>query len=156
MRSRRAQRLLEASIVRQALFDALTRLDPRYLLRNPVMLVTEVGAAFTSALALAAWSGGGEERAGFVLAVSAWLWFTVISANFAEAMAEGRGQAQADALAADAGEHPVAHDVGVHVADLLRADAGELEEHGVDLGLAGGLGRFGVHGSYQGCAGHAD
>ncbi len=98
MRSRRAQRLLEASIVRQALFDALTRLDPRYLLRNPVMLVTEVGAAFTSALALAAWSGGGEERAGFVLAVSAWLWFTVISANFAEAMAEGRGKARAASL----------------------------------------------------------
>ncbi len=71
------------------------------MVRNPVMFVVEVGSAFTTLLGVHALvTGRGEAPAGFILAVSAWLWFTVLFANFAEAMAEGRGKAQADALRA--------------------------------------------------------
>jgi K+-transporting ATPase ATPase B chain len=69
------------------------------MIRNPVMFVVEVGSAFTTLLFLhAAFTGHGEAPAGFILAVSLWLWFTVLFANFAEAMAEGRGKAQAETL----------------------------------------------------------
>jgi len=74
------------------------KLDPRIQIRNPVMFVTMVGAAVTAVLFVQALVGQGEAPAGFILAVSAWLWFTVLFANFAEALAEGRGKAQADAL----------------------------------------------------------
>ncbi len=95
----RAQPLFTAAIVWPAVFDAFGKLAPRRLLRHPVMFVVEVGALFTTALGLhAAYGGGGDAPAGFTLAVSAWLWFTVLFANFAEAMAEGRGKAQAAAL----------------------------------------------------------
>jgi K+-transporting ATPase ATPase B chain len=91
--------LFQSTIVRRALLDALIKLDPRRMIRNPVMFVVEVGSAFTTVLFVhAAATGQGEARAGFILAVSLWLWFTVLFANFAEAMAEGRGKAQADAL----------------------------------------------------------
>jgi len=91
--------LFEPSIVRTAVVDAFKKLDPRRMLRNPVMFVVEVGSAFTSLLFLhAAISGQGDAPAGFIAAISLWLWFTVLFANFAEAMAEGRGKAQADTL----------------------------------------------------------
>ncbi|MCK6588438.1 MAG: potassium-transporting ATPase subunit KdpB, partial [Polyangiaceae bacterium] len=91
--------LFEGPIVRRAIVDAFIKLDPRRMIRNPVMFVVEVGSAFTTVLfAHAAATGRGEVPAGFILAVSLWLWFTVIFANFAEAMAEGRGKAQADTL----------------------------------------------------------
>ncbi|MGV3621809.1 MAG: potassium-transporting ATPase subunit KdpB [Archangium sp.] len=91
--------LFEGAIVRGAVKDALLKLDPRRMVKNPVMFVVEVGSAFTTVLAIhAAASGQGDASAGFVAAVSAWLWFTVLFANFAEAMAEGRGKAQADTL----------------------------------------------------------
>ncbi len=87
--------------MKRALADALRKLDPRHMVRNPVMFVVEVGSAFTTLLGIHALSTGqGEAPAGFILAVSAWLWLTVLFANFAEAMAEGRGKAQADALRA--------------------------------------------------------
>ncbi len=87
------------SIVRPAIVDAFKKLDPRRMVRNPVMFVVEVGSAFTTLLFLhAAFTGGGDAHAGFILAVALWLWFTVLFANFAEAMAEGRGKAQADTL----------------------------------------------------------
>jgi potassium-transporting ATPase ATP-binding subunit len=89
----------DASIVRRALKDAFLKLDPRKLVKNPVMFVVEVGSVFTTGLWLhAAVTGEGDTSAGFVLGVSVWLWFTVLFANFAEAMAEGRGKAQADTL----------------------------------------------------------
>jgi K+-transporting ATPase ATPase B chain len=91
--------LFEPAIVRRAIGDALRKLDPRTMIRNPVMFVVEVGSAFTTLLFLhAAATGHGEAPAGFILAVSLWLWFTVLFANFAEAMAEGRGKAQAETL----------------------------------------------------------
>ncbi|TKC98712.1 potassium-transporting ATPase subunit KdpB [Polyangium fumosum] len=94
-----ARPLFERAIVGRAAVDAFRKLDPRRMLKNPVMFVVEVGSAFTTVLFLhAAITGRGEAPAGFILAVSLWLWFTVLFANFAEAMAEGRGKAQADAL----------------------------------------------------------
>lgn len=91
--------LFAGALVRRALADALRKLDPRWLIRNPVMFVVEIGSAFTTVLFFhALTTGSGEAPADFILAVSLWLWFTVLFANFAEAMAEGRGKAQADSL----------------------------------------------------------
>jgi K+-transporting ATPase ATPase B chain len=82
-------------IIARAVAASFAKLDPRIMVRNPVMFVTEIGALITTAGLFFRPSG---EPLGFVLQVSAWLWFTVLFANFAEAMAEGRGKAQADAL----------------------------------------------------------
>jgi len=94
----RARALFDPPIVRQALIDSFIKLDPRHQVKNPVMFVVEVGSVLTTALFLQALVGHGEAPAGFILAISLWLWFTVVFANFAEAMAEGRGKAQADTL----------------------------------------------------------
>jgi K+-transporting ATPase ATPase B chain len=89
---------MNAAIFRRAVGDAFRKLDPRVQLRNPVMFVVEVGSVLTMALFIQALTGQGEASAGFIGAVAAWLWFTVLFANFAEAVAEGRGKAQAEAL----------------------------------------------------------
>ena len=89
--------LFHPPIVRRALWESVYKLDPRHMLRNPVMFVVLIGAGLTTAvllLDLVAGRGG----IGFTLQLALWLWFTVLFANFAEAMAEGRGKAQADAL----------------------------------------------------------
>jgi K+-transporting ATPase ATPase B chain len=83
---------------RTAIRDSFLRLDPRQQIRNPVMFVVEIGAALTTLLFFQAVFGRGEAPAPFIGSVSAWLWFTVVFANFAEALAEGRGKAQAEAL----------------------------------------------------------
>ena len=85
----------DRGIIARALVDALKKLSPLKLLKNPVILITEVGALVTTASILFRSS---DEPAGFVLQISLWLWFTVLFANFAEAMAEGRGKAQARVL----------------------------------------------------------
>jgi K+-transporting ATPase ATPase B chain len=87
--------LWDVAIVRQAAKDAALKLDPRVMVRNPVMFVVEVGCVSTSALLLRSF---GSAEFGFDLQITLWLWFTVLFANFAEAMAEGRGKAQAEAL----------------------------------------------------------
>jgi K+-transporting ATPase ATPase B chain len=97
MRSQ-ARPLFDPPIVRRAVRDAFLKLDPRHQLRNPVMFVVFACSILTTALGIQALVGHGEARASFVIAVAVWLWFTVLFANFAEAMAEGRGKAQADAL----------------------------------------------------------
>jgi potassium-transporting ATPase ATP-binding subunit len=94
----KAQPLFDPPIVRRAVRAAVIKLDPRHQVRNPVMFVVEVGSVLATALWVQALLGAGEAPAGFIFAVSLWLWFTVLFANFAEAMAEGRGKAQADAL----------------------------------------------------------
>ncbi len=93
-----ARPLFEPSMVRGAIVEAFKKLDPRVQLRNPVMFVVEVGSALTTVLGIQALLGTGEASAGFILGISVWLWFTVLFANFAEAMAEGRGKAQAESL----------------------------------------------------------
>jgi K+-transporting ATPase ATPase B chain len=78
--------------------DAFKKLDPRRQARNPVMFVTEVGSLLTTILWVQALAGKGEAPAGFVGTIALWLWFTVLFANFSEALAEGRGKAQAESL----------------------------------------------------------
>src|SRR6266481_8891002 len=94
----KARPLFDPPIVRRAIVDAFKKLDPRRQLRNPVMFTVLVGSILTTVLGFQALFVGGNESPGFILGVSAWLWFTVLFANFAEAMAEGRGKAQADSL----------------------------------------------------------
>jgi K+-transporting ATPase ATPase B chain len=90
--------LFEWSVVHQALGDACRKLDPRHQMKNPVMCVVWVGSVVTTALYLQALLARGEAPSWFILSVALWLWFTVLFANFAEAMAEGRGKAQANSL----------------------------------------------------------
>lgn len=87
-----------SGIYQRALLDSFLKLNPRRMVRNPVMFVVEIGSLLTTALWLQALFGKGEAPAGFIGAVTLWLWFTVLFANFSEAMAEGRGKAQAAAL----------------------------------------------------------
>jgi K+-transporting ATPase ATPase B chain len=94
----KARPLFDPAIASRAAADAFRKLDPRVQIRNPVMFVVLVGAILTLALFFHALGGHGEASPGFILAISLWLWFTVLFANFAEAMAEGRGKAQAEAL----------------------------------------------------------
>ncbi len=89
--------LFEAALVKPALAESLRKLSPRVQWRSPVMFVVWVGSLLTTVLGLeAAWRGA--PGTGLIFAVAAWLWFTVLFANFAEALAEGRGKAQAAAL----------------------------------------------------------
>jgi K+-transporting ATPase ATPase B chain len=95
--------LWNTEIMGQALVDAVRKLDPRGMAKNPVMFVVEVGCVLTTALLI---DNTIHHRAdfGFNLQITLWLWFTVLFANFAEAMAEGRGKAQADTLRKAKGE----------------------------------------------------
>jgi potassium-transporting ATPase ATP-binding subunit len=92
------RRLVTKSIMRQALIDSFVKLMPQHQWRNPVMFVVYLGSILTTILWFLALGGGGEAAPGFILHVTIWLWFTVLFANFAEAIAEGRSKAQADAL----------------------------------------------------------
>ncbi len=91
----RTHSLFDREIVVRATVDSFKKFHPLSLLKNPVIFVTEVGAAITT---LGLFFRSGNEPIGFVFQVALWLWFTVLFANFAEAMAEGRGKAQANAL----------------------------------------------------------
>ncbi len=83
----------DLKIVRRAIVDSILKLDPRHMMANPVMFVVEVGSVITTVLLFR-----DKTNFGFNLQITLWLWFTVLFANFAEAMAEGRGKAQADTL----------------------------------------------------------
>ena len=89
---------LTREMYRRAVIDSITKLNPRLMVRNPVMFVVEVGSILTSALWIQALFGQGEAAGWYIGSVALWLWFTVLFANFSEALAEGRGKAQADAL----------------------------------------------------------
>ena len=93
----RKRPLFDPAIVRRALGDAFVKLDPRHMVRNPVMFVVLLGSAYTTVVFLRDVTQGRADW-GFTLQLSLWLWFTVLFANFAEALAEGRGKAQADTL----------------------------------------------------------
>jgi len=96
--SLRKSRSFRSELYRQAVVDSFIKLDPRHMVRNPVMFVVEVGSLMTTGLWIQSLGGKGEAPAGFIGAVTIWLWFTVLFANFSEALAEGRGKAQAAAL----------------------------------------------------------
>ncbi len=89
---------LDKKILRGALIDTFRKLSPRIQLRNPVMFVVYIGSIVTTGLLLQALAGHGEAPVGFIFWVTAWLWLTVLFANFSEAVAEGRGKAQAESL----------------------------------------------------------
>ncbi len=95
---KKSRPIFEAKIVRRAFVDALIKLDPRQMVRNPVMFVVGVGAALTTLLLVRDTLTGQTGDLAFNAQITLWLWFTVLFANFAEAMAEGRGKAQADSL----------------------------------------------------------
>jgi K+-transporting ATPase ATPase B chain len=118
-----ARPLFDPPIVKRAIRDAFGKLDPRRMIRNPVMFVVEIGSIFTTLLFVHALvTGAGDASAGFIAAISVWLWFTVLFANFAEAMAEGRGKAQADSL------RKARRDVPAVLLDEPRRDAKRREK----------------------------
>lgn len=95
---RKQQTLFDSALLRNALVDSVKKLDPRIQWRNPVMFVVYIGSLLTTGIWLAIASGHTDGSAGFTAAVALWLWVTVLFANFAEALAEGRSKAQAEAL----------------------------------------------------------
>ena len=130
--------MLEPAVLRPALLQSIVKLDPRVQFRNPVMFVVEIGAAITTGAWLiqvfgGAPLGGGNEPAWFTCTVAIWLWLTVVFANLAEALAEGRGRAQAASLRAmrtetvarltDGGSLPAAE---LQRGDVVVVEAGEL------------------------------
>jgi K+-transporting ATPase ATPase B chain len=90
--------MFDPALLRPAIVDSFKKLTPRTQFRNPVMFCVYVGSILTTILWIAALSGQAEAPAGFILAIALWLWFTVLFANFAEALAEGRSKAQAASL----------------------------------------------------------
>ncbi|MGY6127826.1 potassium-transporting ATPase subunit KdpB (plasmid) [Paraburkholderia strydomiana] len=90
--------MFDPALLRPAIADSFRKLTPRTQFRNPVMFCVYVGSILTTILWIAALAGQAEAPAGFILAVTLWLWFTVLFANFAEALAEGRSKAQAASL----------------------------------------------------------
>ncbi|MGK5077987.1 potassium-transporting ATPase subunit KdpB [Janthinobacterium sp. HLX7-2] len=98
--SRKSLTLFDSALIGPAIVDAFKKLSPRTQWRSPVMFVVYVGSIITTLLAIQAAGGQGEASFGFILSVAVWLWFTVLFANFAEALAEGRSKAQAASLRA--------------------------------------------------------
>src|SRR5262250_2479510 len=93
----RKKSLADSAILSRAIIDSFRKLEPRSMVKNPVMFVVEVGAVLTTIQLI--WNAFHHVgQFGFCLQITLWLWFTVLFANFAEAMAEGRGKAQADTL----------------------------------------------------------
>jgi K+-transporting ATPase ATPase B chain len=128
--------LFDPVILRAAIWPSFAKLDPRLQIRNPVMFVVEIGAAITTvAWLIQAFGGrplgGGNEPWWFTLTVAAWLWLTVLFANFAEALAEGRGKAQAAALRA------MRTETLARLRDGRRKPAGELRPGDVVVVAAG-------------------
>ena len=130
--------LVTPRIFRQALRDSLVKLLPQHQWRNPVMFCVWAGSLLTTVLWIQALSGQGEAPAGFIFAITVWLWFTVLFANFAEAIAEGRSKAQADALrsakrdvmakklvATDRSRHTLVSSAALRKGDLFVVDAGD-------------------------------
>src|ERR1700750_2668788 len=96
----RTTAIWNAQIVKRAILDSFKKLSPRKMMGNPVMFVVEVGSVLTTLQLIRGIIApiAGVTQTGFELQITLWLWFTVLFANFAEAMAEGRGKAQADNL----------------------------------------------------------
>lgn len=98
MTNKKTLTFLDPALTKAAVMAAFTKLDPRVQWKNPVMFVVYIGSIVTTILAIAAQQGALRESALFISAVAIWLWFTVLFANFAEALAEGRSKAQAQSL----------------------------------------------------------
>ncbi|MFA5120055.1 potassium-transporting ATPase subunit KdpB [Zavarzinia sp.] len=131
----RSRSMLDGAIVVRALGDSVRKLDPRTLIRNPVIFTVEVVSVLVTVVFLRDLAGGGP--AGFSGQIAAWLWFTVLFANFAEAVAEGRGKAQADSLRrtrsetvakrlADDGSVERVPGTKLRAGDVVLVDAGDI------------------------------
>src|SRR6201991_2428706 len=143
MSKQTSKRVWNWQIVKRAIVDAFIKLNPRKMMRNPVMFVVEVGSVLTTLQMLR-----GNITA-FEVQITLWLWFTVLFANFAEAMAEGRGKAQADNLRKSKTE-TIAHRVvsdsmtedvpapQLRKGDLVIISAGEVIPGGGEIGEGGG------------------
>ena len=94
----KSQSMFDRTLLLPALAQAVAKLHPGQQMRNPVMFVVFIGSGVTTGLWVESLLGTGEAPSGFILAIALWLWFTVLFANFAEALAEGRSRAQADFL----------------------------------------------------------
>ncbi len=90
--------MFEPTLLRGAIKDSFVKLDPRLLYKNPVMFVVMIGSVLTTVFVVRDLIGTATAPLWFSIAITLWLWFTVLFANFAEAVAEGRGKAQADSL----------------------------------------------------------
>ena len=120
-------KLLQSEIVRQAIKDAFLKLDPRVQHRNLVMFIVEIGAALTTLIAVGDMLTGGNFK--FDIQISIWLWFTVLFANFSEALAEGRGKAQAESLRlarSEAMANRLLHDGNIEQIPALDLRKGDL------------------------------
>src|SRR3954454_7872876 len=132
--------MLDPKIVMPAMRSALAKLDPRSMIKNPVMFVVEVVAALTTVIFVRDVLSGGDSL-GFTFQIIIWLWFTVLFANFAEAVAEGRGKAQAESLrrtrtetqakllsssAADRKSFRLVPGTGLKVGDVVLVEAGDI------------------------------
>jgi K+-transporting ATPase ATPase B chain len=130
--------LLDAKIIVPAIGSAFRKLDPRTLAKNPIIFVLEMVTLLTTVL-LVRDLVTGAESVGFTFQIVLWLWFTVLFANFAEAVAEGRGKAQADALrrtrtetqakllgAANSREYALVPGTGLKVGDIVLVEAGDI------------------------------
>ncbi len=130
--------LTEPKIIIPAIGSAFAKLDPRTLIKNPVMFVVEVVAALTTVIFLRDLATGGENL-GFTYQIIVWLWFTVLFANFAEAVAEGRGKAQAESLRrtrtetqaklltnADRTKYKTVPGTSLKIGDIVLVEAGDI------------------------------
>ncbi|HEY9756953.1 MAG TPA: potassium-transporting ATPase subunit KdpB [Oculatellaceae cyanobacterium] len=135
---RKARPLLEPTIVKRAVTDSFAKLNPATLAKNPVMFVVATGSLFTTLLLIKDLASiGTKHNFLFETQITLWLWFTVLFANFAEAIAEGRGKAQADTLRKNRTETTARRELGdgkfetvsattLHKNDIVRVEAGEV------------------------------
>ncbi len=135
---RKARPLLEPAILKRATIDSFTKLNPLMLAKNPVMFVVAVGSVFTTYLLVNnALTPHHAHNLLYELQITLWLWFTVLFANFAEAIAEGRGKAQADSLRKNRtettarkelceGKYETINATALHKGDIVRVEAGEI------------------------------
>lgn len=112
------QTQMKQEMYRRAIVESFIKLNPRWMVRNPVMFVVEVGSVLTTVLWIQAIFGQGEAPTGFIGAIALWLWFTVLFANFSEAVAEGRGKAQAESLRKARQDTPAKKVAGLKVESL--------------------------------------
>ncbi len=124
----KAQAMFEPSLVRRAIRESFVKLNPRTQVKNPVMFVVFIGSILTTFLGFQAIAGQGEASASFILWISVWLWFTVLFANFAEAMAEGRGKAQADSLRSAKKDVPAKKLAGTDRMNFATVSASDLRK----------------------------
>src|SRR5712672_3561976 len=124
----RKKSLADSAIVSRAILDSFRKLNPRTMVKNPVMFVVEVGAVLTTIqLAWNVLHHAGQ--LGFGVQITLWLWFTVLFSNFAEAMAEGRGKAQADTLRkarAETQAHRLRNDGSIEIVASSKLRSGDI------------------------------